>query len=172
MDRQTCDVAIGSFFYEYEDVRFVGSLSYNESTQQFLQYEFNLTEMPEKERFNYYRQGEPEEEIYSTYGARVSTEILCRVRIPNRIFQVHMRRIFQPFLLRSYLPSAIFVVVSWISFTIDPTVVPGRMALLVTILLMLINISNSVSSMSPLAESLTAIEVRTTLKCSRETSGG
>ena len=74
-----------------------------------------------------------------------------------------MRRIFQPFLMRSYLPSAIFVVVSWVSFTIDPTVVPGRMALLVTLLLMLINISNSISQFIPTAKDLTAIEVRMTI---------
>ena len=70
-----------------------------------------------------------------------------------------MSRLFQPFFLRSYLPSAIFVVVSWVSFTINPLVVPGRMALLVTILLMLINISNTVSQSTPMAKKLTAIEV-------------
>ena len=70
-----------------------------------------------------------------------------------------MSRVFQPFLIRSYVPSAIFVVVSWVSFTIPPAVVPGRMALLVTLLLMLINISNSVSQTIPMAKNLTAIEV-------------
>ena len=37
-----------------------------------------------------------------------------------------------------------FVVVSWVSFLIKPEVVPGRMALLVTLFLVLINIFNSV----------------------------
>ena len=52
-----------------------------------------------------------------------------------------------PFLLLSvqvYLPSLMFVVVSWVSFTIKPEVVPGRMALLVTLFIVLINIFNSV----------------------------
>ncbi len=43
-----------------------------------------------------------------------------------------------------YLPSCMFVVVSWVSFLIKPEVVPGRMALLVTLFLVLINIFNSV----------------------------
>ena len=75
------------------------------------------------------------------------------------MLQVKMTRIFQPFILRSYLPSAIFVLVSWVSFTIDPSVVPGRMALLVTLLLMLINMSNGITSSIPLSKTLTAIEV-------------
>jgi hypothetical protein len=37
-------------------------------------------------------------------------------------------------------------VVSWVSFLIKPEVVPGRMALLVTLFLVLINIFNSVRS--------------------------
>ena len=37
-----------------------------------------------------------------------------------------------------------FVVTSWVSFLIKPEVVPGRMALLVTLFLVLINIFNSV----------------------------
>ena len=40
-------------------------------------------------------------------------------------------------LLSYYFPSLIFVMVSWISFIIPPEVVPGRMTLLLTILLVL-----------------------------------
>ena len=47
-------------------------------------------------------------------------------------------------LLQVYLPSFMFVVTSWVSFLIKPEVVPGRMALLVTLFLVLINIFNSV----------------------------
>ena len=42
---------------------------------------------------------------------------------------------------------------------IDPRVVPGRMALLVTLLLVLINMSNGIAGAIPLAKNLTAIEV-------------
>ena len=62
--------------------------------------------------------------------------------------------------LQVYLPSAMFVIVSWVSFLVKPEVVPGRwknffflnipricyfrMAMLVTLFLVLINIFNSV----------------------------
>lgn len=45
-----------------------------------------------------------------------------------------------------YLPSGLFVVVSWASFLIPPDVVPGRMALLITLFLVLINIFNIITS--------------------------
>jgi len=48
------------------------------------------------------------------------------------------------FVVQVYLPSAMFVIVSWVSFLVKPEVVPGRMAMLVTLFLVLINIFNSV----------------------------
>ncbi len=48
------------------------------------------------------------------------------------------------YLIQVYLPSFMFVVVSWVSFLIKPEVVPGRIALLVTLFIVLINIFNSV----------------------------
>eukprot|EP00090_Calanus_glacialis_P024072 TRINITY_DN37374_c0_g1_i1.p1 TRINITY_DN37374_c0_g1~~TRINITY_DN37374_c0_g1_i1.p1 ORF type:complete len:266 (+),score=63.00 TRINITY_DN37374_c0_g1_i1:102-800(+) len=56
-----------------------------------------------------------------------------------------------------YLPSGLFVVVSWVGFLIPPEVVPGRMALLVTLFLVLINIFNNVTNVSPNTEGMTAI---------------
>ena len=56
-----------------------------------------------------------------------------------------------------YLPSGLFVVVSWVSFLIPPEVVPGRMAMLITLFLVLINIFNIVTTNSPNVEGMTAI---------------
>jgi hypothetical protein len=39
-----------------------------------------------------------------------------------------------------YLPSGLFVVVSWVSFLIPPEIVAGRMSLLITLFLVLVNI--------------------------------
>ena len=44
------------------------------------------------------------------------------------------------------------------SFQVNPEVIPGRMTLLVTIFLVLINIFNTIQTNSPKAEGLTAIE--------------
>ena len=56
-----------------------------------------------------------------------------------------------------YLPSTLFVITSWVSFLIPPEVVPGRMALLVTLFLVLINIFNNVTNITPNTEGMTAI---------------
>ena len=50
------------------------------------------------------------------------------------------------------------VIVSWISFLIPAEIIPGRMALLVTLFLVLVNIFNNVTTNTPKAEGLTAIE--------------
>ena len=44
------------------------------------------------------------------------------------------------------------MVVSWISFVVPPEVIPGRMALLITLFLVLVNIFNSVTTNTPKAE--------------------
>lgn len=59
-------------------------------------------------------------------------------------FQIQLVRKRMQYMIQVYLPSLMFVVVSWVSFTIKPEVVPGRMALLVTLFIVLINIFNSV----------------------------
>ena len=53
--------------------------------------------------------------------------------------------------------SGLFVVVSWMSFLVPPDVISGRMALLITIFLVLVNIFNSVTSNTPKAEGRPAI---------------
>ena len=52
-----------------------------------------------------------------------------------------------------------FVVTSWVSFLIKPEVVPGRMALLVTLFLVLINIFNSVREQAPISSRLNAVDL-------------
>ena len=64
-------------------------------------------------------------------------------------FVVEMRRSPVPFFMNVYLPTALLTVISFIGFLIPVDVVPGRMALLVTIFLMLVNISNDECNRSP-----------------------
>jgi hypothetical protein len=44
------------------------------------------------------------------------------------------------YILETYLPTTMFVIISWGSFLVKPEVVPGRMVLLVTNLLSLITL--------------------------------
>merc|ERR1712172_360933 len=70
-----------------------------------------------------------------------------------------MGRKTMQYLVQVYLPSCMFVVVSWVSFMVKPEVVPGRMALLVTLFLVLINIFNSVREQAPISSRLNAVDL-------------
>lgn len=73
-------------------------------------------------------------------------------------FEMKLQRHVSTYIITYYLPSGLFVIVSWISFLIPMDVIPGRMALLVTLFLVLVNIFNTVTTNTPKAEGLTAIE--------------
>ena len=73
-------------------------------------------------------------------------------------FELVLQRYVSTYIITYYLPSGLFVIVSWISFLIPMDVIPGRMALLVTLFLVLVNIFNNVTTNTPKAEGLTAIE--------------
>merc|ERR1719384_2871191 len=74
-------------------------------------------------------------------------------------FEMKLNRHVSHYLITYYLPSGLFVIVSWISFVVPPDIIPGRMALLVTLFLVLVNIFNTVTTNTPKAEGLTAIEI-------------
>ena len=73
-------------------------------------------------------------------------------------FEMRLTRKVYHYIITYYLPSAMFVSVSWISFLIPPDNVPGRMAMLITVFLVLVNIFNTITTNIPKAEGLTAIE--------------
>ena len=56
-----------------------------------------------------------------------------------------------------YLPTGMFISVSWVSFLIPPDQVPGRIGLLVTLFLVATNIFNTIIDVSPNTEGMTAI---------------
>ena len=62
------------------------------------------------------------------------------------------------YIITYYFPTGMFVIVSWISFLVPPESVPGRMTILVTVFLCLVNIFNSITNNIPKADGLTAIE--------------
>ena len=57
---------------------------------------------------------------------------------------ITMSREIRSHLLESYLPSTLFVIMSWGSFVVIPEIVPGRMVLLVTTLLSLVTMFDTV----------------------------
>ncbi|VVC40561.1 Hypothetical protein CINCED_3A003619 [Cinara cedri] len=72
---------------------------------------------------------------------------------------ITLSRELRSHLLESYLPSTLFVIMSWGSFVVMPEVVPGRMVLLVTTLLSLVTMFDTVRNNSPSALELKCIEV-------------
>ena len=63
------------------------------------------------------------------------------------------------FLLNDYLSTSLLIFISWISLFIPCRMVPGRVALLVTVFLMIINISNRTRSEAPISAGLTALDL-------------
>ena len=61
------------------------------------------------------------------------------------------------YLYTYYLPTGMFVSVSWVSFLIPPDSIPGRVGLLVTLFLVATNIFNTIIDISPNTEGMTAI---------------
>ncbi len=61
--------------------------------------------------------------------------------------------------MATYLPTSLFVMASWISFLIPPEMVPGRMALLVTLLLVQVNIFLQVAANAPTSPDLSSISM-------------
>ncbi|XP_055312389.1 glycine receptor subunit alpha-2-like [Sitodiplosis mosellana] len=73
--------------------------------------------------------------------------------------QITLSREVKSYLLENYLPSTLFVSMSWGSFIVVPEIVPGRMVLLVTTLLSLVTMFDTVRNNSPNALELKCIEV-------------
>merc|ERR1719317_1424982 len=74
-------------------------------------------------------------------------------------FEILLSRSLGPFILSVYLPSAMFVMMSWVSFFVPPDIVPARIVLLVTLCLVLINMFNFTTARIPVSNAVTAMEV-------------
>ena len=79
--------------------------------------------------------------------------IVCLFSVAG--FQLVLARKVSFYIITFYLPSGLFVVISWISFLVNPECIPGRMSLLITIFLVLINIFNTIQTNSPQVKRIT-----------------
>ena len=71
-------------------------------------------------------------------------------------FEVKLKRHISRYVMHNHMTSGLFVCVSWISFVIPTEAIPGRMALLITLLLVLVNIFNSATDNQPHSDTITA----------------
>jgi len=136
LDHQLCKFLVGSYIHDNTQINFTGSWGHDEENQRAQQYELKALDLDINDTFLFHA-----DRTFSQTG-----------------FQVELKRRRTPVLLQVYLTTGLFIIVSWISFIVPPEVVPGRMALLVTLFLVLVNIFNSVTGNAPKAEGLTAVE--------------
>ena len=71
------------------------------------------------------------------------------VMVSTAGFQFRAKRRRGPIFINTYLPCMMLLIISFIGFFIPVDMIPGRMALLVTIFLMVVNISSSEKSLGP-----------------------
>jgi len=137
LDAQTCQFQVGSYYDTHETVTCTSHYIYDSDRQRSLQHFLRIESLPAK-----FKQVDLPSGTYAACG-----------------IQVRLQRKQMQFLVQVYLPSFMFVVTSWVSFLIKPEVVPGRMGLLVTLFLVLINIFNSVREQAPISSRLNAIDL-------------
>jgi hypothetical protein len=141
LDTQRCKFQVGSYSYDESHMVFVtdnaGYQAPKTDNGIALDYAIQITRLSE------------EDSVY--VGGSLGNFSLAG-------FEMVLSRYVSTYIITYYLPSGLFVIVSWISFLIPMDVIPGRMALLVTLFLVLVNIFNTVTTNTPKAEGLTAIE--------------
>ena len=137
LDEHICKFRVGSTNMDINYMRFgKATIKYDDTSKNtILDYKIEVMEMKDEDR------------IIAYSGTNYSVTGLEMKLVRNR----------QKYLYIYFLPSGLFVVVSWVGFLIPPEVVPGRMAMLITLFLVLINIFNIVTSNSPNVEGMTAI---------------
>ena len=69
-------------------------------------------------------------------------------------FYLVLQRKPEPYLWLYFVPCFLMILTSWISFAVSFEAVPGRLGLLLTLLLMLINMNNSISESIPKSDGI------------------
>jgi len=132
-DDHTCNFQVGSYFYDKNSVTCTSTFQSPKkrpnraSTERALQHTVEFRDLSRSKRTVRLASGQ-----YAACG-----------------FKIYLQRKHQPMIYQIYIPCCLFVMVSWISFIIDPKVIPGRMSLLVILFLVIINVFNNVRSQAP-----------------------
>jgi len=137
LDDHSCQFQVGSYYDTIETVTCKSYYIYDQERQRSLQHFIQIEDLPQH---------------FSIVDLPSGSYASCG-------FQVRIQRKQMQFVVQVYLPSFMFVIVSWVSFLVKPEVVPGRMAMLVTLFLVLINIFNSVREGAPISSRLNAVDL-------------
>ena len=140
MDRQRCELRMGSTSYgrylnfvpwaRVPGVSFYQSTEKDDPPEQFDAKGFHMTLTKFTDDFSWCKNLTNKDKIK-----------LCKAEhLKHIVFVVDMTRSFQPFFMHYYAPCIAIVLVTHASFIIPPDCIPGRVALLVTQFLTLVNI--------------------------------
>jgi len=134
-DKHVCSFQVGSYFYNKNSMtcssQYFDPSAESDFLERNLQHHIKFRNLTNKKQVVRLTSGE-----YAACG-----------------FEVLLKRKHEPLVYQVYIPCILFVTVSWISFIIDPKIVPGRMSLLVILFLVIINVFNNVKAGAPAAAS-------------------
>ena len=136
-DSHQCPFRVGSFYHHNETIECTSTFIYRQESQRTLQYMTRLIDLSEELRSDAFS-----DKYWDTCG-----------------FNIDLIRNREQILCQVYLTTILLVIASWISFTVDPNCIPGRMGLLVTVLLVIINLFIGVRNSSPGSNGLNAIDI-------------
>lgn len=141
LDQQRCKFRVGSYSYDTTKMVFINkNYGYGPKKSNSIALDYDISIEPLNE-----------EDKVLDYGS------LGKFSLAG--FEMVLTRHVTTYIITYYIPSGLCVIMSWISFLIPLDLIPGRMVLLVTILLVLVNILNTVTTNTPKVKGLTAIEV-------------
>ena len=140
LDKQECEMRMGSTSYGRDlifvpwsrvpGVAFFSSKTDDDPPEIFESKGFHITITKSTDDFSWCKNLTNKEKI----------KLCTDKHLQHIIFAVEMTRSFQPFFMHYYAPCIAIVLVTHASFIIPPDVIPGRIALLATQFLTLVNI--------------------------------
>jgi hypothetical protein len=140
-DSHFCPFEVGSYYHMKTTVTCTSSYDYDTTYQRNLQHYIEFLDLDKQN-----------EDAFGIDKNNKTNEFArCGFVVSNRRSRIQI-------MFQVYLTSAMFVVVSWVSFVINPHMVPARIALLLTNFLVLVNIFNAVKSNAPVSKALNAID--------------
>lgn len=139
LDSQRCVVRLGSVRHDAKKQIYRGSAEQlHLFFQKSLQYSIKFEDLREDEKY-----------FTDDYNTNYS--------VSGFVLNLKRRRL--PVFINLYFPTSLLTMMTWISFFIPAKQVPGRISLVMTIFLMLVNIANSSGVRGPSATTFTAMDI-------------
>ncbi|XP_045125098.1 glycine receptor subunit alpha-2-like [Portunus trituberculatus] len=142
LDEQTCYMRLMSYQYRSFEVEYKWGERAVETSPSLATDQFTVSFEADHSARGFYR------DANNTQGT-----------FPLVQMQVVLSRKLSYYLLNIYLPSALVVGVSWLTYLVPPRLVPGRMVLTITSLLTLVSMFNAAKAESPKVSYAKAIDV-------------